>query len=347
MKAVIFEKFGAPLKVSSMPDPIPEAESVIVKVEASGICRSDWHGWMGSDPDIINLPHIPGHELAGIIKEVGKDVKNWKRGSRVTVPFVGGCGKCPECTSGNHQVCDNQFQPGFTHWGSFAEYVEIKYADINLISLPDDMDFVISASLGCRFSTSYRAVVTQGAVKPDQWVVVFGCGGVGLSTIMIAKAFGTKVIAVDIKDTALNIAKSVGATITLNSSTEKDVVNSIMDITGRGAHVSFDALGSEITCSNSIRCLRKRGRHVQVGLLVGADYRPRIPMEYIVAKELEIFGSHGIQASKYPEIFKMIRSKKINPELIIGKTIPLDMAPLELEKMGQFADDGITVIDRF
>jgi alcohol dehydrogenase len=118
-------------------------------VEASGICRSDWHGWQGHDPDIKSMPHVPGHELAGIIEETGSKIKNWKKGQRVTLPFVSGCGACPECESGNHQICDNQYQPGFTGWGSFAEYVNIKYADTNLVELPNELDYVTAASLGC------------------------------------------------------------------------------------------------------------------------------------------------------------------------------------------------------
>jgi alcohol dehydrogenase len=104
---------------------------------------------MGHDKDIV-LPHVPGHEFAGIIQAVGKNVRHWKVGDRVTVPFVCGCGVCPQCHSGNHQVCDTQFQPGFTHWGSYAEFVAIENADINVVGLPDEMDFITAASLGCR-----------------------------------------------------------------------------------------------------------------------------------------------------------------------------------------------------
>ena len=203
MKAIAYEAFREPLSVVSLPDPEPGDDGVVIKVEATGICRSDWHGWMGHDPDIKSFPHIPGHELAGIIEETGKDVKLWKKGDRVTLPFVCGCGNCPQCKSGNHQVCDNQFQPGFTNWGSFAEFVEIKYADINLVRLPEEMNFVTAASLGCRFVTSFRAVSAQAKVSKGQWIAVHGCGGIGLSAIMITKALGANVIAIDISDSKL------------------------------------------------------------------------------------------------------------------------------------------------
>jgi alcohol dehydrogenase len=347
MNAIIYEEFGSPLKIATVEDPTPDDDGVVIKVMASGICRSDWHGWLGRDPDIKKLPHVPGHELAGIIQEIGKDVKKWKRGDRVTLPFVCGCGSCPECKSGNHQVCDNQFQPGFTDWGSFAEYVAIRFADTNLVSLPEDIDFVIGASLGCRFSTSFRAIQSQGEVKPGNWVAVHGCGGVGLSAVMIANALGANVIAVDINKQTLNLAKSLGAKIIINAKERSDIVGEIRVVTERGAHVSIDALGSITTCSNSILCLRKGGRHVQVGLMVGDDYLPKLPMDQVIARELQIYGSHGMQANKYRNMFELISSGKINPGLLIGKRIRLDEAPKIIEQMDRYEGVGVTVIDRF
>ena len=333
--------------MAQVPDPVPHADGVVIKVEASGICRSDWHGWLGHDLDITRLPHVPGHELAGVIEEAGRDVARWKRGDRVTLPFVCGCGTCPQCASGNHQVCDYQFQPGFTAWGSFAQYVAVRYADVNLVRLSEEIDFVTAASLGCRFSTSFRAIVAQGQVSPGQWIAVHGCGGVGLSAIMIAHALGARVIAVDIDAEVLKLAQRLGATATVNARENADVVGSIRDLTDRGAHVSIDALGSVTTCGNSILCLRKQGRHVQVGLLAGDDYLPRIPMHQVIARELQIYGSHGMQANRYGDMLAMIVSGKLDPRAMIGKTIPLEDAPGELEKMGQFGAVGITVIARF
>jgi alcohol dehydrogenase len=347
MKAVVFEKFGGSLKVAQVAAPVPTDDGVVIRVAASGICRSDWHGWLGHDPDIATLPHVPGHELAGIVEEVGRDVVRWRRGDRVTLPFVCGCGTCPPCRSGNHQICDRQFQPGFTAWGSFAQYVAIQYADANLVRLPDEIDFVTAAGLGCRFSTSFRAIVAQGRVAPGQWVAVHGCGGVGLSAIMIAQALGARVIAVDIDPKILELAKKLGAAVAINGRENADVVGAIRDATGCGADVSIDALGSAVTCGNSILCLRKQGRHVQVGLLAGDDYLPRVPMHRVIGWELEICGSHGMQASRYGEMLAMIADGRLNPQALIGRTIPLKEAPEQLVKMGQFGSVGITVIDRF
>jgi alcohol dehydrogenase len=343
MKAVYFEQFQGPVEIRKVPDPKVSPDSVVVKVEATGLCRSDWHGWMGHDPDIV-LPHVPGHELAGKIVEIGSGIRNFKVSDRVTVPFVSGCGHCPECISGNHQVCDHQFQPGFTAWGSFAEFVEIKYSDVNLIKLPDEIDFVTAASLGCRFVTSFRAVIDQGKVAAGQWVAVHGCGGVGLSAIMIAAAAGANVIAVDIDNEKLQLAKKVGANILINAKNVESVSEEIKKQTGRGSHLSIDALGSQETCFNSISCLRKRGKHIQVGLMTGDHKHPKIPMDRIVAHELEILGSHGMQAFRYTDMFEMIKTGKLKPELLVGKTISLDKAPEALMKMDKFENVGVTVI---
>jgi len=346
MRAVFYDEFAKLPTIEKLPDPTPEKHGVVLRVKATGLCRSDWHGWMGHDPD-IKLPHVPGHEIAGVIEAVGKDVAKWKIGDRVTLPFVCGCGDCPQCMSGNHQVCDRQFQPGFTHWGSFAEFVAINYADINLVTIPKKIDFVTAASLGCRFVTSFRAIVAQGKVSAGQWVAIHGCGGVGLSAIMIANALGASVVAIDITDEKLELARSVGAHATIDASKSADVVESVKSITRGGAHVSIDALGSPVTCFNSIANLRKRGKHVQVGLMLADHSRPLVPMDKVIANELEILGSHGIQAHKYSSLFEMINSGKLHPQKLIGKTISLDQAALELSNMNSFAGTGVTVIDNF
>lgn len=346
MKAAIYHAFGEPLSIEELPDPEPPVGGVVISVKASGLCRSDWHGWMGHDPD-ISLPHVPGHELAGVVEAAGAEVANWKPGDRVTLPFVCGCGVCPQCSSGNHQVCDRQFQPGFTHWGSFAEYVAIEYAEVNLVRLPDELDFVTAASLGCRFVTSFRAVVDQGRVSAGQWVAVHGCGGVGLSAIMIAKAMDARVVAIDIADDKLELARSMGAAVLINARDVDSVTDSIKSVTSGGVHVSIDALGSAETCSSSIGGLRKRGKHIQVGLMTGDERSAAVPMDRVIADELEILGSHGIQAYRYAELLDMIRAGKLRPDRLVGKTISLDDALVELPAMDEYRHAGVTVIDRF
>lgn len=346
MKAAIFEEFKQPLSIQNVADPSPDDDGVVIRVEANGICRSDWHGWMGHDPD-VTLPHVPGHELAGVIEAVGKRVKNWKIGDRVTVPFSCGCGSCPQCSSGYQNICDQYFQPGFTGWGSFAQYVAIKYAETNLIRVPNEIKFTTASILGCRFITSFRAVVAQGKVSAGQWVCIHGCGGIGLSAIMIARALGAQVIAVDIDPQKLVLAQSVGASYGLNAHNNPHLIQEIMDITGSGAHVSIDALGSITTCRNSLLSLRKRGKHIQVGLMVADDSDAPLPLAPVIGKELEIIGSHGMQAHYYPQMLTMIMYEKLNPHLLIGKTISLEEAPDVLQNMNSFPQVGMIVIDRF
>ncbi|WP_412067472.1 zinc-dependent alcohol dehydrogenase family protein [Rubrivirga sp. IMCC43871] len=346
MYAVVYEAFGAPPELRRVPDPTPETHGVVVAVRATGLCRSDWHGWVGHDPG-IQLPHVPGHELAGVVAAVGRDVTRWRVGDRVTVPFVGGCGTCPQCQSGHQQVCDAQFQPGFTHWGSFAEFVSIHRADLNVVRLPEALGFATAASLGCRFVTAFRAVVDQGRVSAGQWVAVYGCGGVGLSAVMIARAVGARVVAVDLSDEALALATQGGAIATVNARHVPDVVEAVVELTGGGAHVSLDALGHPETCVQSIRSLRKRGRHVQVGLLVADQRAPAIPMDRVVADELEIVGSHGMQAHRYDAMLAMIEAGTLAPDRLVGRTITLEASIPALMRMDTFESAGVTVITDF
>jgi len=346
MRAAVYDDFRAPISVRTVPDPAPADGGVVISVRATGLCRSDWHGWMGHDPD-IRPPHVPGHELAGVVEAVGAGVSRWRAGQRVTLPFVGGCGDCMYCRQGDHQVCDRQFQPGFAHWGSFAEYVAVDYADTNLVALPEAIDFTTGASLGCRFATSFRAVADQGRVQAGQWVTVHGCGGVGLSAVMIAGALGARVIGVDIDDDILALARRLGAELTVNAAREEHVAARIRDLTGGGAHVSLDALGHSRTCLDAIAGLRKRGRHVQVGLMTGEHQAPPVPMDAVIAGELEILGSHGMPAHSYERMLEMILDGRLRPEALVAGTISLDEAAVELARMHQRRAPGILVVDRF
>lgn len=328
-----FSSFQGPLSVESVADPSCADDGVIVGVAATGLCRSDWHAWMGHDPGVA-LPHVPGHELAGTILAVGSGVRNWRVGDRVTVPFVLGCGHCEPCNNGDSQICDDEVQPGFTQWGSFAEFVSIPRADLNLVRVPDEMSFPTAASLGCRFATAYRAIVIHGRPQPGHWVAVHGCGGVGLSAIMIAASVGARVVGIDVSPEALAAATDAGAMQVISASTA-DVPAAVRAITNGGAHVSIDAVGSAITCSNSVASLRKRGRHVQVGLMVGDYARPPIPMDLVISRELELRGSHGMAANNYPAMMADVASGALHPDRLVARVISLDDAPAALRAMGE------------
>jgi alcohol dehydrogenase len=335
----VFESFGGPLTVAEVPAPDPPPDGVVVAVAASGICRSDWHAWQGHDPDVV-LPHVPGHELAGTVAAVGDGVHGWAVGDRVTVPFVNACGRCDQCAAGNHQVCRNQTQPGFTHWGSLAEYVAIGAADVNLVAVPEELDPVTAASLGCRYATAFRAVVQVARVRAGEWVAVHGCGGVGLSTVQIAAAAGARVIAVDVSPGALGLARELGAEGTVDGAV--DVPGAIAELTGGGAGVSLDALGSAGTCVNSIRSLAPRGRHVQVGLLPPEQGRPDVPMDRVIALELQLLGSHGMAAHAYPELLGLIAAGRLAPQRLVTRRLGLDAAGTALAEVG--ARPGIAVV---
>jgi alcohol dehydrogenase len=343
VRAVVYNAFGEVPVLRDVPDPECPPGGVVIRVEATGLCRSDWHGWRGHDPDIA-LPHVPGHELAGTIAAVGPDVRDWAVGDRVTVPFVLACGTCEPCLAGDQQVCDDQLQPGFTQWGSFAQLVAIPRAMINLVRLPDSVDFVTAASLGCRFATAYRAVLRQGRVRAGEWVAVHGCGGLGLSAVEIAVAAGARVVAVDISDAALAAAVALGADATVSGSAA-DVPAAVRAATGGGAHLSIDAFGSAATCWSSVESLRKRGRHVQVGLMLGEDANAPLPMDLVLARELEIIGSHGMAAHDYVAMLESLTDGTLDPARLVGRTIGLEEAPAALMAMdGPPLAAGMTVI---
>jgi D-arabinose 1-dehydrogenase-like Zn-dependent alcohol dehydrogenase len=335
VRAVVYDAFGQMPTVETVPDPAAAVHGAVVRVDVTGLCRSDWHGWMGHDPDIRRFPHVPGHELVGVVEAVGADVRAWRPGDRVTVPFVCACGSCPQCAAGNHQICDRQTQPGFTHWGSFAEYTALDWADVNLVALPDGLASDAAAALGCRFATAYRAVLQVGRARAGEWVAVHGCGGVGLSAVMIAAAAGARLIALDVSAAALGLATEVGAELAVPAGTD------VHEATGGGVHLSLDAIGSEAVCAASIAGLRKRGRHVQVGLLPD---RPRVPMDLVIGRELELLGSHGMAAHAYPEMLALVATGRLQPGRLISTRIALDDAPAALAAMSDGSPSGVTVI---
>ncbi|MEU0965442.1 zinc-dependent alcohol dehydrogenase family protein [Streptomyces sp. NPDC005917] len=344
MRAVVFDHYGTPAEVRDVPDPRPSPHGVVVRVEATGLCRSDWHGWAGHDPD-ITLPHVPGHELAGVVEAAGAGVTGWRPGDRVTVPFVCACGSCPSCAAGDQQVCERQTQPGFTHWGSFAQYVALDHADVNLVAVPEDMPYTTAASLGCRFATAFRAVVQRGRVAAGEWVSVYGCGGVGLSAVMIAAASGARVVAVDVSPQALDLARRFGAAHCVDASDGGDPAAAVRALTAGGTHLSLDALGSPPTAAASVDSLRRRGRHVQVGLLPSPDGNTPVPLARAVALELELLGSHGMAAHAYPAMLELVRAGTLRPDLLVTSTITLDAAPQALASMGGAPGAGVTVIE--
>ncbi len=349
MRAALMTAFCEPLVVTDVPDPVLPDDGVVLEVLASGVCRSDWHGWQGHDPTIV-LPHVAGHEMAGRIVEVGPEVRGHRVGDLVTVPFCCGCGRCAQCLAGQTQVCDDEVQPGFTQWGSFAELVALPHADVNLVALPEGSDPVEMAALGCRFMTAWAAIVEHGAVRPGEWVAVHGCGGLGLSLVMVAAAQGARVVAVDLDPSRLNVARSLGAEVMVEArpgAIRSDPAAAVVDATEGGVHVSVDAVGSARTAAASVLSLRKHGRHVQVGLMLDEDREAAMPMARVISYELTLVGVHGMSVQHYPALVAEVAAGRLDPGLLIGSRISLDQVPAELEAMTTFQQQGFSVITSF
>lgn len=341
MRAVLVEAFGEPPRVADVEEPACPDDGVVVAVEATGLCRSDWHAWQGHD-DGVRLPHVLGHELAGTVVEVGPDAAGFVEGDRVTTPFVLACGVCPACARGDQQVCARQLQPGFTQWGSWAERVALPRAEVNLVPLPTGVEAAVACGLGCRFATAYRAVLEVGRVRAGETVVVHGCGGVGLAAVMVAVAEGAQVVAVDPAPASRALAVDLGATAVA----PEDAAATVSALTADGADLSLDCRGSRDVVAASLACLRPRGRHVQVGLLGGADATPPVDLGLVVARELQVLGSHGLSATSYPALLARVADGTYAPQRLLRDEVGLEEAVrrlVALDTPGAGAG-GVTVI---
>jgi len=351
MKAAVYRSFGGPIRVENVPFPqTPPSDGVVIQVMATGVCRSDWHGWKGHDDDVKahGLPFVPGHEVSGVVVKVGENVRLFKPGDRVAVPFILSCGCCHSCFDKRPTVCVDQKQPGFTMWGSFAEYVALPRADRNLRKIPPSVSFVQAAALGCRFTTAYRAVLQQGRLQPQETVCVFGCGGLGLSCIMIAVTRGaSNIIAVDVSEEALLKARELGATCTINAKDDDDetVRNRVLEATnGQGADLTLDAAGFPSTCENAVWCTRRSGRMVQVGLPIGGR-PPLVPMGLVAAREIEIIGSHGFAANDLPDLLRLVADGRLDPGRLVERRVSLEEGAQALQDMDSKSPLGMTVIE--
>ena len=348
MRALRYQSFGGPVELVDVSSPVPGPADVVLAVTATGVCRSDWHGWQGHDSD-ITPPQIPGHELAGVVVSVGRDVRGWRGGDRVTVPFICACGVCAVCRSGNAQVCPNQRQPGFTDPGSFAEQVLIPFAETNLVALPDTISDVAAAALGCRFATSWRAVTVHGDVRPGNAVLVLGLGGVGLAAAQIAVAAGARVIGLDPSPAAVAFAATLGldeCSVLDVGATPADVAADVVARTGGvGVHVGIDAVGTHAGVATSVLSLRRRGRHIQVGLLPSAGGPVPVPMDRVISYELALIGSHGMPAAAYPGLLAAVADGRVDPAALVTRRVSLEAGAAALTSMVTDPAAGITVIE--
>ncbi len=351
MKAAILTRHCEALEIKDIPKPTPGPDDVVLKVEACGICRSDWHAWQGDwswvgiFPD---LPITPGHEIGGVVEEMGANVKKFKKGDAVTVPFHSACGRCQFCLEGRPNLCENMVIFGLStgYNGGYAQYVLVRNADFNLIALPEGVDAKTAAAIGCRYMTAYHGVVRANG-KPGDWVAVHGAGGVGLSAVQVAAALGKNVIAVDIDDAKLAKAKQEGAVAVVNGKSN-NVPEAIKEITKGGAHSSIEALGIGETILNSALCLRRGGRHVQIGLTTKAEAgMVSLPVDVFTAMELEFVGSIGNPHPDYAGLLALISSKRLNPKSLISREVALEEVNEVLKAMSDFKTSGFTIITKF
>jgi alcohol dehydrogenase len=357
MRAAVLREYGEPLDVTEVPDPTPAAHGIVVAVEACGLCRSDWHAWQGHGEwadDQVPTDYVLGHEPAGRVVEVGREVDRLARGDRVAVPFNVGDGTCPACRSGHGNVCADGYALGFEADapGAFAEYVHLPYADYNAMELPDDVAFRDVAALGCRFMTAYHGLADRAEVRAGEWVAVHGCGGVGLSAIQVADAFGARVVAVDVRETALDRAAQNGADAVVDATGDgddaTDVPAEIEAITDGGADVSVDALGRAETVRNSVACLRPRGRHVQLGITTDAERgEVSLPTDAMTRWEIEFLGSRGMPPTRYDGLLSLLAAGDVDPGRLVGRELSLDDVSDRLAAMTSYDSEGVEVVTQF
>ena len=345
MRAAVLTGFRAPLEISDLPDPDCPDDGVILRVLACGVCRSDWHSWTGADPDVV-LPHVPGHEYCGVVEETGPRVSRWRRGDRVIAPFILACGQCPACAAGNQTTCPSQIIPGFTHPGAFAERIAVARADHNLTALPATMDPALAAALGCRVTTAWHGLTGRAALRPGEWLAVFGTGGVGLSALILAKAIGARVVMVDVVAAKLAHALAHGADAVVNAA-DTDAPAAIREITGGGADVAVEALGIAETTASALKSLRKLGRMVQIGMPAGPHVTMNLPMDAVYSGQLAIFGTRGMPAWRYPSLLSLIEAGGVDLSPLIARRIALSAASGELAAFDSPAPPGVAVITDF
>jgi D-arabinose 1-dehydrogenase-like Zn-dependent alcohol dehydrogenase len=343
MRAAVLREYTADLSIEDVPYPVCPDNGVILRVIACGVCRSDWHGWVGEHPR-VKPGQIGGHEYCGEVVEAGPQA-TWSVGDRLVAPFILACGTCPSCQSGNQNTCPNQRLPGFIEPGAFAEYVAVPF-DHNLARLPEALSPTVAAGLGCRVTTSWHALTGRAAVQAGEWVAIHGTGGIGLSAAILARALGAKVIVVDVVQDKLDHAMGLGMQGCVNAK-DGDVAARIKDLTGGGAHVSIEALGIPETVNASLECLRPLGRHVQVGMPVGHTARMEINMSTVYLGNLALYGTRGMPSWRYPSLLEMITDGAVDMSPLIAREIALSGTSAELRAFNGPTPPGVAVITDF
>ncbi|CTQ51082.1 zinc-binding dehydrogenase [Jannaschia donghaensis] len=342
MRAAILRDYNAPLSIEDVPDPACPPDGVVLRTIACGVCRSDWHGWVG-EHNRVKPGQIGGHEYCGEVIEAGPDAQ-FAVGDTLVAPFILACGTCPQCRSGHQNTCLDQRLPGFIEPGAFAEYVAVP-RDHNLARLPETLSATVAAGLGCRVTTSWHALTGRAALQGGEWLAVHGTGGIGLSAALLGRALGAHVVVVDVVQEKLDHALSLGIDAAVLA--DDDTAARIREITGGGAHVSVEALGIPVTVNASLRCLRPLGRHVQVGLPTGHTAQMEVDMAAVYQGNLALYGTRGMPSWRYPSLLDMITSGKVDMSPLIAREVALSDTSAELAAFNGPTPPGVAVITDF
>lgn len=345
MKAMVLEGVEN-YNLREVPKPECQPHGILLKVMANGVCRSDWHKWHGHYSR--KYPMILGHEMCGIVEEVGELVTRFKVGDRVMIPVSGSDGTCDMCKAGHGNLCESYLVPGIGYNGGFAEYVAVPYADRNAEYLPSNLSFEEGAILSCRYITGFKGVVEAGKVKIGEWVAVYGCGGVGLASVATASKMGAFVIAVDVKDAALDIAKELGADYVVNAS-NADPVEEIKRITGgRGVDVAVEALGNKQVVRQCFDSLAQLGRLVQLGVTqLGPDGDASLPINAMVQGENQIIGSLSSPIQGFKPMLELVAAGKLDVKPLLTETCCLSEVESIFRRMDQNDVTGAVVCNDF
>jgi len=318
LKAAVFYEKGQPLKLEDVEDPKIEEDEVLVKVAACGLCRTDIH-YLHGVPTFKKPPIILGHEISGTIDKIGAKVENFKEGDTVLIPPVFSCGHCAWCREGRGTICTSQIMVGNHRDGGFAEYVSVPANSI--FHLPANVPLKEACIISDAISTPYHAVVNRGKVKPGESVAIFGCGGVGLSTVQMAAVVGAGVIAIDIFDEKLQMARDLGASETINAKTEEDVAKKVRKLTGGGVDVAIEVIGNPTTIQQAYNAVKWGGTVVVVGY---THKDVTINAGRMMFREIEIKGSLGCGLQDFPKIIELVSTGKLKVEPLVTHQYPLD-----------------------
>lgn len=319
MRAAVFRRSGLPLTVEDVPRPVRAAGEVLVRVAACGFCHTDLHYLDHGVAPAKAPPLVLGHEISGIVAEVGDGDSVVHVGDRVLVPAILPCGSCGVCRSGRENICPSLRMPGNHFDGGFAEYVAVPSRA--LVPLPPEIDLQKGAVIADALTTPYHAVVHRAKVRAGEWVAVVGCGGVGINAVQFAAAAGAIVLAVDVKAEKLELARRLGASEVLNPSEFPDLGKEVRRRTGGGVDVAIEVVGKPETVELALSTLRRGGRLCVVGY--SSSTMP-LPLNRLMFFEYEITGSLGCRPVDYPRVVEMVRRGLVRLEPVITGSVPLD-----------------------